>query len=405
MTKTNMTEKLGIAGIVAIVTFGAACLGLFRSVLCKWPNAEVAFGWVAMLSVVVMAVGLVTALIGRKWIIAIVIVAGGVISAVVGFFTAIMLAAANPRPPMDEVEEVEDWNILQGDATGVRLLTGDLPKGSWWTDGEQYFQVVRTGQTIRMEGMTLHEGGLVLTLRLADDTLRVAESSDGLNTFAETGYPVFRYELTHAADGTPLNEPLELLVARTIEDELQPPVAILQRFDGDELRYELAGIHALLEGTYRDDAGKTEWTFLPDGTMKLSPSAEAKPYGVERFYHMTTNVVSLPDGRRVALELTREGLLRVMAAHYDDSEEAWLQDESMEVTMQLARTESWQADEPFWGNQRLFTPAMARFLEGTYGDLMSYYHDLMSEGIYPLSRLNYEVLFQLSLKEFWESDE
>ena len=335
-----------------------------------------------------------------KPIIVFVCVAGIV---VIGFLAFILIGVGQHHPPHSDEQLAEssaDWaDCYLTDTVGVHLLPpAELPKGSWWTDGQRYYQVVSTGKTIRMEGMTLHEGGLVAEFTLQNDSLWVAAPKGGISCFAEDGCLVRWHRIAVDALGDSIKPEIELLVAYDKANHREP-IAVLQRFDGDELKFETESMHALLEGTYADDKG-TEWIFLLDGTMKLKASGKPQPYRIEQFYHALTNVIMLPNGQHVALSLTADNRLKVMETRYDTDEEAWLQAEPQKVLMLLTKKddESWQADKPFWGNQRLLTPGMTQMLDEDYSELLSQYRDLAISS-YPFGLLNYRLLYQWSVRE------
>ena len=176
---------------------------------------------------------------------------------------------------------------------------------------------------------------------------------------------------------------------------------MLQRFDGDELRYELDGIHALLEGTYSD--GKDKWTFLADGTMRMASDAETRPYEVELFYHIPTNVVRLPDGRHVALKLSTDEL-KVLEATYDEDEEEWQAVYPEKVLMQLERNGNVSPDQHLMEEGRLLTPAMVQYMDGDYEQIRSRYYDTRYTN-HLIGRLNNCLLDRWICKQSQEEEE
>ena len=237
---------------------------------------------------------------------------------------AVLTAAAGCQTP--PATTATGWAAFaNSDSEDCRRLGPDVEKGSWWTDGNTYYQVTATGPTIRMEGGTLHEGGGVCAFKVMGDTaLTTLMPAEGYTTFAEADRRITHHLLT-----TPTGDSVEVLVAYDADG--QTPVAVLQRFDGDEMRFETDCLHQLLAGTYEPAPGSSSadkaWRyvrFLADGTVQRSPDDAPKPYAIETVWHSPSRVVCLPGGQRVAV--ARDSLLHIQQAHYDAEEEMWMDD-------------------------------------------------------------------------------
>lgn len=395
----NLLMKLSIAGIVASIFFCLAWVGYAASVVFDQKMGENICSVIIILSALTMLAGFVAALVGRTWLLALANLGSVVVSAVVAFFAVILIGAGQHHPPRALAEDVEvlsledDWaQMVNADSTNIQILDDRLPKGSWWTDGHFYYEVVKTGNTVRFDGYTLHEGGFSLTLRSEADTLRVSVSKADVATFAEDGSRVEHLKIR--ADEA-ANRWIEVLVAYSPTNSNRPK-AVLQRFDGEELDYEFEGIRALLEGTYADDKGH-EWIFLPDGTMSQQSGKAASRYQVETFYHMPIAVLRLPDGKHYGIQVGR-GQMTVLETAFDSAEECWLVPENARTLLTLERT----SDEK-WFRHQLLTPAMCLFLDGDMGEMFSQYASLRMEKM-PIARLNGFLFEQMSYDEAASED-
>lgn len=221
--------------------------------------------------------------------------------------------------------------------------TVDIPDGSWWTDGSTYYEAKRTGDTIHMDGYTLHEGGITLKLSIEEDgAMRVANGY-----FSPLEYAPVRYCRMTLANG----EETELLVAYA-DEAFKQPVHVLQRYDGDELAYELRAVYRVLAGTYTDVADSTVvWTFYEDGTVRLSPDVTPQSYEVETSYHFPTDVIALPDGRRYGMGINGDQLC-LSPVEWDPVEEEWRSGEEIIAFMR------YDYHEPAWLSRQLFCGAM-----------------------------------------------
>lgn len=385
MNREKMTNLLIAAGVLAPLFMLAACIAIAFGIVkdnTLLQNIGIVLAIVSLASIVA---GMIAAFMSKKIIIGLGGLLGIAICLSIGFYTAIAIGAGQHHPPRQGVEAEEVVADLENYA---EALDNQLKKDSWWTNGHCYFRMTKTGATYSLEGMTLHEGGMEALLETRGDsaTLWVAKPRSGMSSFASIGSKVehYRYLLSNA-DSTAI----ELLIAYDKDDE-ETPVDALQRYDGDELKFELAGIHALLEGTFTD--GKTEWTLLPDGTVKLAQNERAKPYTVELFYHMPTNVVKLPDGRHVALQLNDDDELLVLAAAYDDDEEQWDEAQPRKVLLRLPRKEQTpRRDMYVLEEERLVTPAMLTFMDGDIDEVVRRYNTIDFNGR-PIGVLNKALL-------------
>ena len=264
-------------------------------------------------------------------------------------------------------------------------LGPDIDEGSWWTDGDCFYQLKRRGSTYLLEGCTLHEGGMETALSIVNDTLRVSLPPCEYTTFAEEGCLVRHYSVTV---WNPDSTNVEFLAAFAKDDAEDTPIAVLQRFDGDAEKYLLNSVYALLQGTYSD--GTSEWTFLPDGTVRLSADSEAKPYSVERIYDMPTNVVCLPDERHVALQI-EDSELTVLQVTYDSDEEVWMEAYPQEVLMQMKRTSDDSIYRNLLSDNMLLNWTMMVFMEGNLDDIVQRYSFLESCD-HIIGKFNYYLL-------------
>lgn len=387
MNREKMTNLLIAAGVLAPLFMLAACIAIAFGTVKDNTLLQNIGTVLALVSLASIVAGMIAAFMSKKIIIGLGGLLGIAICLGIGFYTAIAIGAGQHHPPRQEQIEAENITFLDAVQTAEQL-NNQLEKDSWWTNGHRYFRVIKTGAAYSLEGMTLHEGGMEALLETRGDsaTLWVAKPRSGMSSFASIGSKVehYRYLLSNA-DSTAI----ELLIAYDKDDE-ETPVDALQRYDGDELKFELAGIHALLEGTFTD--GKTEWTLLPDGTVKLAKNERAKPYTVELFYHMPTNVVKLPDGRHVALQLNDDDELLVLAAAYDDDEEQWDEAQPRKVLLRLPRKEQTSRRDMYvLEEERLVTPAMLTFMDGDIDEVVRRYNSIDFNGR-PIGVLNKALL-------------
>lgn len=150
--------------------------------------------------------------------------------------------------------------VLFGLSSCAQKSGSKLPaeEGNCWTDGDVHYQVVLiTPDTLRMEGFSLHEGGMELVVaRDEAGEWRI----DGACGFGFSGSVVKGERLE--AEGE-RREAKELLVAYYPEDaddyleEWQEPQAgrpmqVLERFEGELEDYDLKAVHRFLANTYWD---------------------------------------------------------------------------------------------------------------------------------------------------------
>ena len=396
MDRNHILYRLSWAGIVAAIIAIVAFAGMAYAIVCENPWLEIMCDAIVFVTVVVMVVGLVSALISRKWGMAIIVLSGLVCSMIVGFFMSILIGAGQYHAPhnQEEVALSTNWADCYMDSLGNRILGTELPKGSWWTAGDYYYEVTQTGKTILLKGYSLHEGGMLTAFSRQGDSLHVTLPPEGYTTFAAEGCMVRWHEIGFNAAGDSILPKIELLVAYSKENT-KLPIAVLQRFNGDELQYELNGIYALLAGTYRADDG-SKWTFLPNGCLKLKSSDEPCPYKVELSYDMPTNIVTLPDGRHVALLLTASDRLKVKTARYDADEDVWIENTDDDILQTLEKEDRNTPKESL--EQRLITRSMANYLEGSYAQILRDYPNLHNS-LFPMGLLNAIILEQWAEEE------
>ena len=388
MNKEKTTNFLIAAGVSAPVIMLVGCVSIGAGVINDSTLLEIIGTVLAIASMIAIVAGIVAAFMSKKIAIGLGGLVGIAICIVIGFYTAITIGAGQHHPPHHEAKVEADTVAVLDAAQYTQVLNNQLEKDSWWTNGHYYFRVAKTGAVYSLEGMTLHEGGMEALLETRGDTIAmwVGKPRSGMTNFASIGCKVQRVRYTLSGHH---QKTIELLLAYDKDDEATP-VSALQRYDGDELKYESRGVYALLEGCYTD--GRTEWTLLPDGTIKLTADGKAKSYTIERFYHMLTNVVRLPDGRHVALQLTDDGELLVLAAAYDDDEERWDEAQPREVLMRLPRKEKTpRRDICVLEEERLVTPAMLTFMDGDINEVVRRYDSIDSNGK-PLGVLNKALL-------------
>ena len=152
----------------------------------------------------------------------------------IGFMAIIVIACGQYKPPVHEEEECVVPMHLQ--ATSVLV-----PNGSYWTDGAICYQAKRQGNTLRLTGWSLHEGGMECSFAILNDTL-MQVLKDG--TFAEEGSLVTHHRITQAS-----GKQLELFLAWE-DSTLTIPYAALQRFSGDLDGFEQRAYCSALAGYY-----------------------------------------------------------------------------------------------------------------------------------------------------------
>lgn len=399
MNREKVTNILIAAGVSAPLLTLMACISIGVGVVSDNSVLEVIGVALVTVSAISIVAGMTAAFISRKFLIGMGGLAGIALCIGMGFFTAIAIGAGQHHPP--RLHEADADTVSADLSRYTEILGNQLEKDSWWTNGHTFFRVAQTGKTYLLEGMTLHEGGIEAQLEsLGDsDCLWVATPRNGMTGFAETGCKVQRVRYRQPETDSVF---MELLIACDKNDP-NSPIDALQRYDGDELRYEFSGIHALLEGTYTD--GTTEWALFPDGTVRLSADSEAGSYTIECFYHMPTNVVKLPDGRHVALQLTADDELLVLAAAYDADEEQWDEASPRRELMRLPRREQTpRRDFMLLSEERLVTPAMLLFMDGDIDDVISRYSSLDYSGN-PVGHLNKALLRRWQFTAINETDE
>ena len=395
MERKRVTERLIFAGTLSPSATLVGCIAVMAGVISDSTVWQVVGSFLIIAAFAANILGMLLSLLTHQWKKTFYGALSLTISLVIGFLTAILIGVGQHHPPGMPEAAVDDTFMFTTPTSTSDFLGTDIEAGSWWTDGHHYYQVTKTGDSYQMQGMTLHEGGLEACIDIVSDSLFAGTPPCGFNSFAEPGHLV-RHHIVFTPDSTNI----ELLVAYN-KDNSREPVAVLQRFDGDELRYELDGIHALFEGTYSD--GKDKWTFLADGTMRMASDAETRPYEVELFYHIPTNVVRLPDGRHVALKLSTDEL-KVLEATYDEDEEEWQAVYPEKVLMQLERNGNVSPDQHLMEEGRLLTPAMVQYMDGDYEQIRSRYYDTRYTN-HLIGRLNNCLLDRWICKQSQEEEE
>ena len=395
MERKKITERLIFAGMLSPFATLVGCIAVMAGVISDSTAWQIVGTVLIIVAFAANILGMLLSLLTRQRKKTFYGVLSLAITLVIGFLTAILIGVGQHHPPGMPEAAVDDTFMFTTPTSTSDFLGTDIEAGSWWTDGHHYYQVTKTGDSYQMQGMTLHEGGLEACIDIVSDSLFAGTPPCGFNSFAEPGHLV-RHHIVFTPDSTNI----ELLVAYN-KDNSREPVAVLQRFDGDELRYELDGIHALLEGTYSD--GKDKWTFLADGTMRMASDAETRPYEVELFYHIPTNVVRLPDGRHVALKLSTDEL-KVLEATYDEDEEEWQAVYPEKVLMQLERNGNVSPDQHLMEEGRLLTPAMVQYMDGDYEQIRSRYYDTRYTN-HLIGRLNNCLLDRWICKQSQEEEE
>lgn len=106
--KLNPYEKFAVAGMVAAGVFIIACVGAAVAVVSDSGWLLFLSGGTLFLSLTVIVVGLIAALVGKKWLMAIGVAGGLAISLMAGFLTLIMIGAGQHHAPQPQAEYVEE---------------------------------------------------------------------------------------------------------------------------------------------------------------------------------------------------------------------------------------------------------------------------------------------------------
>ncbi len=373
--------------MISILTFIISSLGLIFSIAFDCSIGQYVSGTFAGVSLVTMPLSTVVSTMSHNVGKAVGIMAGVGVALTLGFFAAVIVGAGQWRPPK-MTNEAAVWTATSDkDSLSNQIVSGSLPKNSWWTDGDIYYQVVQTGNTMRLEGVSLHEGGFATALKLDGDAMRIVLPSDGYTSFAEEGCLVERRKLNAADASLP---DMEVLVAYKAGSNREI-VGVLQRFEDKPLTFALKSIHRLLEGTYQDPEGNT-WTFQADGKVKTSDKAPAKAYETEMVWHTPTNIVRLPDGRRVGLEMS-SSQLHLLETTYNKDEEWW---EVAEPKKEIAVLQRTSAED--WYRHMIVTRAVGPFLKGSVTDIYSRYANACLTLGEPVALLNMEIMHLWTLE-------
>ncbi len=396
MEKEKMQKWLLISVVCGSVFFVLACVGAVAAVVSDT-------GWLGFLSVavgtlsaLVLLVGTVWSFVVRRWWLGLAGIGAMLACLVIFFFVVIIISVGQYKPPHHEENEqivLRDWAALVAEDSLTEALDNKVAHGSSWTDGRRFYRATEQGGKLVFEGGTLHEGGYRFALADENDTLRVESMEESDYTpFGMPGCRVARYKL----EGR-----MEVLVAFNPSDDATP-MAVLERFDGKELAYELAGIHDMLAGTYTvkevkdgalgDSVGV--WTFYADGKVSVNPDGRPAPYGVELVFDMPSSVLALPDGRHVQIN-KRATSIYVNEAVYDKEGECWVATDKWlyELTMQ-GDLELWRE----FAKHRLLRPSMLDMMN----DERKYVKDLFSpmwEDANPITQLNLHLLNEWSREE------
>ena len=195
-------------------------------------------------------------------------------------------------------------------------LTAAVDSGSQWTDGDNFYGVQRIGDTLRLTGGTLHEGGAIVDLLVTgDSTLKVLPLTqyhfDDYSMFAAVGSTV-RHRIVGGH---------EVLVAI---DSLGNAVDALVRFEGSGLEFTTRAIQQMLAGTYTLDGA--QYVFTPDGKATVPGMATDAPYKLDLIYDMPNGSLDLGNDKHIAVQLVPEGI-DVFQSVWDANEEAWMASE------------------------------------------------------------------------------
>lgn len=281
-------------------------------------------------------------------------VVGLALLVLIGFIVIVIIACGQYKPPVpDNDYAMKSLQLTQQAPEACATLPTTLPVGSWWTDGAICYRAKRAGKTVRLEGWSLHEGGMVSSMYIVSDTLLQVVGEE--TTFAQDGSLVTRHSIV-CEDG----HPVELLVAWK-DSTLTEPFAALERFNGDLDTYAEQAYHYALAGCYVSDEDSTQvWTFTTDGRIREGRDVQPVPYKIERIYHATTDVISFPytNPKHISFMLTKQGLA-ICGVRYDEEEEYWETD--YEVKGAMNRVEA-----PSWLGKQLFCLPMAVLMVDDY---------------------------------------
>lgn len=205
-------------------------------------------------------------------------------------------------------------NAIDPAASPTVELTAAVDSGSQWTDGNNFYRIDRVGDTLRLTGGTLHEGGAIVDLLVTgDSTLRVLPLTqyhfDDYSMFATVGADV-RHRIVGGH---------EVLVAL---DSVGNAMDALVRYEGAMLGYVTQSIHQMLAGTYTLEGA--QYVFTPDGkaTVPIKNVTDA-PYKLDLIYDMPNGSLDLGGDNHIAVQMVPEGI-DVFQSVWDADEEAWM---------------------------------------------------------------------------------
>ena len=180
----------------------------------------------------------------KNWTIGIVCFIAGMLFTVIGFFALTIYVSfirdadnkvhtQQPEEQEETVDMVDEETMRMNEPFHLPALDSRqceplsvtaIEQGSYWTDGDVYFQVLsNAGDSVYMVGSTLEDDGMEILFRIDDDaTLH----TDGASVFAMHDSPVVARQI-RLADGSLT----QVLVAYYDTDMLRPQ-AILQRWHG-----------------------------------------------------------------------------------------------------------------------------------------------------------------------------
>ena len=175
----------------------------------------------------------------KNWIIGISCFFGGMLVTIIGFIiltiyvSFIRVPKSEPKPYIDLVDE-ETMRMQEPFSMPMlatdrceELSAASIPVGSWWTDGDVYFQVLSNeADTLYMEGTDLENDGMELTFLLQDDNMML---TDGASVFAMHASPAIARQI-QLADGSFIQ-----VIVTYYDNDLLRPQAILQRYHGKGL--------------------------------------------------------------------------------------------------------------------------------------------------------------------------
>ena len=192
-------------------------------------------------------------------------------------------------------------------------LSAALDTATSWTDGNNFLNLHRSGDTLLLTGGTLHEGGSVVRLLVTgDSTMRVL----GLEEYDMPDYSAFGKvgnTVRHRSIGD-----IDMLVAL---DSVGNPVDVLQRYDGKPIDFVFGFMREMLAGKYAD--GNDTYTFTADGRSQRPEQEAEQPYGFDLIYDMPSGSLSLVGGEHIAVQIVPEGL-DIFNSAWERNEEAWL---------------------------------------------------------------------------------